>query len=90
MTLDNNGKIIGLQLAACGVGPGPVRLHEVENSLRGTALSADTLSKAREAASAAVDPEGDVHASAAYRRKLTGVMTERALKKAALRAVGKK
>ncbi len=90
VTLDDDENIIGIQLAACGVGPGPVRLNQVEDGVRGTTLTAEILSNAKEAATAAVDPEGDVHATAAYRRKLTGVMTERALRKAVLRAVGKK
>jgi len=39
-----------------------------------------------EAASAEVDPQEDIHASAAYRRALTGTMAERALRAAAARA----
>jgi carbon-monoxide dehydrogenase medium subunit len=35
------------------------------------------------AAAAAVDPQDDIHASAAYRRALIGTMVERALKRAA-------
>ena len=35
--------------------------------------------KVGEAAAAAVEPQEDIHASAAYRRALTGTLTERAL-----------
>ena len=38
------------------------------------------IAKAEAAASAAVDPPDDIHASGAYRRALVGVMVERALK----------
>ena len=38
-----------------------------------------------EAAAAEVEPQEDIHASAAYRRALTGTLTERALKAAAAR-----
>ena len=38
--------------------------------------------KVGEAASAAVEPEDDIHASAPYRRSLAGTMAERALKAA--------
>ena len=87
VTLDA-GKIAEVQLAACGVGPGPVRLRDAEDRIRGAALTEDALSKAREAASSAADPDGDVHATADYRRKLAGVMTGRAVQKAVARAGG--
>ncbi|MEE2995911.1 MAG: xanthine dehydrogenase family protein subunit M [Pseudomonadota bacterium] len=87
VTLDA-GKIAEVQLAACGVGPSPVRLRDAEDRIRGAGLTEDALSKAREAASSAVDPDGDVHATADYRRKLAGVMTGRAVQKAAARAGG--
>ncbi len=41
------------------------------------------IAKAEAAASAAVDPPDDIHASGAYRKALVGVMVERALKAAA-------
>jgi len=41
------------------------------------------IAKADAATSAAVDPQDDIHASAAYRRSLVGTMVERALKSAA-------
>src|SRR5262247_1379237 len=41
------------------------------------------IAQAEAAASAAVDPQDDIHASAAYRRALIGTMVERALKRAA-------
>ena len=42
-----------------------------------------TIAKADAATSAAVEPQDDIHASAAYRRSLVGTMVERALKSAA-------
>ena len=75
-----------VQLAACGVGPGPVRLTEAESVLRDNSLTDEILSQAEQAASAQVDPDGDAYASAAYRRKLAGVMTKRAVQQAAGRA----
>jgi carbon-monoxide dehydrogenase medium subunit len=41
--------------------------------------------KVGEAASGSVEPQDDIHASAAYRASLTGTLTERALKAAAAR-----
>jgi CO/xanthine dehydrogenase FAD-binding subunit len=55
----------------------------VEDVLNGQAIDDATIAKAEAAASAAVDPQDDIHASAAYRRALVGTMVERALKQAA-------
>ena len=64
-----------VRLAACGAGPGPLRLVETEAALRDGCSSAD----AARVAAAEVDPDDDLHASAAYRRRLVGVMTKRAV-----------
>ena len=42
--------------------------------------------KVGEAAAADVEPQDDIHASAAYRRALVGTLVERALKAAAARS----
>lgn len=75
-----------IRLAACGVGPAPVRLTDAESILRDGGLTDEALAAAAQSASAAADPDGDVHATAAYRRKMAGVMMKRAVKKAAARA----
>lgn len=87
VTMDG-GTASEVRLAACGVGPGPVRLSAAEQVLTGQALTNDALGKAAGAASAEVDPDSDVHATAAYRRKLAGVMAKRAVQQAATRAGG--
>jgi aerobic carbon-monoxide dehydrogenase medium subunit len=85
ITLDG-GTVTDIRLAACGVGPGPIRLTAAENILRAGGLTDAALAEAGRAAAAAADPDGDVHATAAYRRKLAGIMTRRAVEKAAGRA----
>jgi carbon-monoxide dehydrogenase medium subunit len=52
---------------------------DAERSLRGGAPSATAFAEAGRLASAAVDPSDDIHASAAYRKRLAGVLTTRAL-----------
>lgn len=79
-------RVTDIRLAACGVGPGPIRLTVAEDILRDGGLTEAALVAAGHAASAATDPDGDVHATAAYRRKMAGVMTRRAVEKAARRA----
>jgi carbon-monoxide dehydrogenase medium subunit len=51
-------------------------------------LTDTALAAAGRAAADAADPDGDVHATASYRRKMAGVMTRRAVEKAARRAGG--
>lgn len=65
----------GVRLAACGAGPGPMRLRKAEAALRDGCGAED----AARAAAAEVDPDDDLHASASYRRRLVGVMTKRAV-----------
>jgi carbon-monoxide dehydrogenase medium subunit len=52
----------------------------VENVLSGQKIDQATIAKAEAAASAAVDPADDIHATGAYRKTLIGVMVERALR----------
>lgn len=81
-----DGEVREARVALCGVGGAPVRLGEVEALVAGRRLDEATLDEAARAAAGAVDPEDDIHASAAYRRHLAGVLTVRALRKAARRS----
>jgi aerobic carbon-monoxide dehydrogenase medium subunit len=80
---DTHGKACNAHVGAIGVGDRPLRLDAVEAVLNGQSIDEATIAKAEAAASAAVDPQDDIHASAAYRRALIGTMVERALKRAA-------
>jgi CO/xanthine dehydrogenase FAD-binding subunit len=60
-----------------------MRLTAAEDVLNGQTIDEATIAKADAATSAAVDPQDDIHASAAYRRALVGTMVERALRSAA-------
>jgi carbon-monoxide dehydrogenase medium subunit len=65
-----------------GVEPSPVRLVEAERALIGQKPGDDAFAEAV-AAARRIDPMCDVHVSAAYRRHLAGVVTQRALADAA-------
>jgi carbon-monoxide dehydrogenase medium subunit len=80
---DASGKARNAHVGAIGVGDRPLRLTAAEDVLNGRAIDEATIAQAEAAASAAVDPQDDIHASAAYRRALIGTMVERALKRAA-------
>src|SRR5215813_6354990 len=81
--LDASGKATNAHVGVIGVGDRPQRLPSVEAVLNGARVDADTIAKAAAATSAAVIPQDDIHASAAYRRSLVGTMVERALAAAA-------
>jgi aerobic carbon-monoxide dehydrogenase medium subunit len=80
---DASGKARNVHVGVIGVGDRPRRLATVEAVLDGRVVDEVTIAAAEQAACAAVDPQEDIHASAAYRRALTGTMVERALKRAA-------
>jgi aerobic carbon-monoxide dehydrogenase medium subunit len=80
---DERGKAHNAHVGVVGVADRPLRLPAVEDVLNRATIDDVTIARAEVAAAAAVDPQGDIHASAAYRRALTGTMVERALKRAA-------
>jgi aerobic carbon-monoxide dehydrogenase medium subunit len=77
---DDGGKARNTHVGAIGVGDTPLRLAAVEQVVNGSAIDEATITKAEAAASAAVSPHDDIHASGAYRKALVGVMVERALR----------
>jgi len=79
---DARGKARNAHVGVIGVGDRPLRLTAVEDVLNGESIDEATIAKADAATSAAVDPQDDIHSSAAYRRSLVGTMVERALKSA--------
>jgi aerobic carbon-monoxide dehydrogenase medium subunit len=74
------------RLATAGAGPVPLRLREAEAILERDGLGEATIAAAAARAAELVTPDEDVHATAAYRRHLTGVLTDRALRRAVERA----
>lgn len=79
----DGARVVEARLAACGVGARPAKLAEAEKAIAGQELSQQSLAAAGVAASAEIAPESDLHATADYRRRLAGVLTRRALTKAA-------
>jgi aerobic carbon-monoxide dehydrogenase medium subunit len=80
---DAHGKACNAHVGVIGVDDRPLRLAAVEDVINGQSIDEATIAKAEATAAAAVDPQDDIHASAAYRRALVGTLVERALKGAA-------
>jgi aerobic carbon-monoxide dehydrogenase medium subunit len=79
---DDHGQARNAHVGVIGVSDRPLRLPSVEAVINGQKINDGVIAKAEAAASAAVDPADDIHASGAYRKALVGVMVERALKAA--------
>ena len=78
--VERDGDSIGrARIALGGVGGGPVRASNAEEALKGRPFSAEAIAGAAAAAAEEVDPTGDIHGSADYRRDLVRTMVKRAL-----------
>jgi CO/xanthine dehydrogenase FAD-binding subunit len=77
------------RLATAGAGPVPLRLRAAEEILERDGLGDAAIAAAAERAATLVEPDSDIHASGDYRRHLTGVLTARAVKRAAAVAAGR-
>jgi aerobic carbon-monoxide dehydrogenase medium subunit len=86
LVVRNGDRCTAARLASAGAGPVPVRLRAAEAILEREGLGEGAIAAAAARAGELVDPDSDVHASAAYRRHLTRVLTGRALKRACERA----
>ncbi|WP_433138339.1 FAD binding domain-containing protein [Actinomadura nitritigenes] len=82
VTLDEDLRVGGVRAGYLGIAPAPLVLDLAEAAgPHGDWPAAAAYVRER------IDPESDIHASARYRRHLTGVLTERALATAAAEAL---
>ena len=85
--LDAKGKCDDVRIAVVSVGDGPELARRAAKSLVGEVPGEKAIAEASELAGTKdIDPPGDIHASAEYRRHLTTVLTRRALTRAFARA----
>ena len=70
------------RLGAGAVADRPLRLPAAEAALAGTRCEPEALAAAAAAARTTVEPSDGMHASAEYRRHLTGVLVTRAAERA--------
>lgn len=87
VTLDEQDQCRKARLVFLSVGDGPVEARQAAAALQGQRLTPEAIRAAAEiAAQTDIDPAADIHASAAYRRHLAGVLARQALEQAAERA----
>ncbi len=88
VTLDVDMRMADVRIVFSGVGPLPTRARAAEATLRGNIPSDDAFVSGARDATSALDPSGDIHATAAYRTHVAGVLVQRALRVACERARG--
>lgn len=86
LTIDETQHCTRARIVFLSVGDGPVQARRAQSLLEGEHLTAELLDEAaRVAAADDIEPDGDIHATADYRRHLAGVLSRRALHRAASR-----
>ena len=80
---DANASVTHARIALGGAGPVPLRARDAERSLAGRRLDDAAIREAAALAAAATDPIEDLRGSAAYKRAMAEVWTERALREVA-------
>jgi carbon-monoxide dehydrogenase medium subunit len=89
LTLAANGKIETVAIGVTGLGPKAFRAEAAEKALIGKKPGEKEIVNAAKLAPRGIEPLGDLHASADYRREMAIVFTRRALEAAVARASGK-
>jgi carbon-monoxide dehydrogenase medium subunit len=79
----DNGRCEDARVGLTHMSSVPLRATAVEEALRGSALDADSIARAAEAAAEGTEPPGDLNATPEYKRHLARVLTRRALEEAA-------
>ena len=88
VTLDDDRRVSAVRAAylSCGLVP---EVHDLTEAVAGKPVDSADWAAAGVLARTLVEPDGDLHASADYRRLLVGVLTERTLAAAAAEAAGR-
>jgi CO/xanthine dehydrogenase FAD-binding subunit len=85
VVLDDQGACRTVRLVFLGLGSRPIESKAAQH-LNGAAPDSAAISEVAAAVDEEIDPSGDIHASAEFRRHLARVLTRRVLETAAARA----
>jgi len=80
LSIGHDGNVADVRVALGACGPTPVRARSVEDALRGARPDTRRIAEAAARVTADIEPFDDVRGSAAYKRDMARVFTERALK----------
>lgn len=86
VTTDAQARCTQLRLALCGVGETPVDASAAAASLIGQRCTGEAIEAVAAEVQSMIAPSGNVHASPDYQRHIAGVLTQRAIGAAHLRA----
>ena len=86
VTLDANQVCTAARLVYLNLGEIPIVAETASSILVGHAFSEELVAETAVSARQAIDPTGDIHATADYKRHLADVLTKRALRQAFARA----
>lgn len=86
--LDDHAICRAAQLVYLNAGPTPMPAPHAAELLIGQTITPASTAAAAAAAQQEIDPVGDIHASADYKRHLAAVLTQRALQTAVERIIG--
>jgi CO/xanthine dehydrogenase FAD-binding subunit len=87
VALDADGRCLRAELGIGGAASVPLALPELGGQLVGLQLSEQAITDAAAAALDLIDPEGDLHATAEYRRHLAQVLVGKVLRVAKENAI---
>jgi CO/xanthine dehydrogenase FAD-binding subunit len=82
VALDADGRCLRAELGVGGAAPVPLALPDIGMQLVGQLLSENAIAAAAVAVADLIDPEGDLHATAEYRRHLAQVLVAKVLRTA--------
>jgi carbon-monoxide dehydrogenase medium subunit len=85
----SDGTVGRARLAFFGAGGTPVRGAAAERTLEGRVATPALIGEAARAAAAGLSPDGDIHATAEYRRRVAATLAERTLTAALARCGGR-
>ena len=88
LQLDGGGVCRSACITMFGVGGTPARIRRAEEALVGKRINDSVLEDVSKIVSEELDPDSDIHASAAYRKEVGGVIARRTLEAAIKRANG--
>src|SRR5207302_9288099 len=86
--LESGDRVTRAAIGMFGMGSTPLRAPEAEAALTGSAIDSIDVADLGRTAASGTEPPDDIHASAAYRRRVGAVVVARALRRAIEEARG--